>query len=141
VGFVLATLIGTGLHLQGVDLPLPEIVIALSVLGWGGAMVIARRQGWGVSVISTIALLCLGLLAGIFHGYAYGEAIIGAETAPLTAYLMGFMVVQMVIALVALFITRWVARIFPTQFEGGMRSLGWFISGMGLVFLASSLGI
>jgi urease accessory protein len=140
VGFVLATLIGTGLHLQSVDLPLPETAIALSVLGFGAGMTISRSQGWGSRMISTIFLLCMALLAGIFHGYAYGEAIIGAETSPLTAYLLGFMAIQGAIALAALFLSRWAAYSFPRQWNGLVRSLGWVVSGMGLVFLASSLG-
>ena len=33
-------------------------------------------------------------IAGLFHGYAFGEAIAGAERAPLGAYLLGLVVVQ-----------------------------------------------
>lgn len=139
-GFVLATSIGTGLHLQGIDLPLPETAIATSVLLFGGGMVAAHCQDWGSSAIATIALLCLSLLAGIFHGYAYGETIVGAETEPLTAYLLGFMAVQLSISWTALRANCWAARSFPRQYDNILRSLGWLFTGMGTVFLASSMG-
>jgi len=34
------------------------------------------------------------MIAGIFHGYAYGESIIGARVAALVAYLIGFTVIH-----------------------------------------------
>jgi urease accessory protein len=37
--------------------------------------------------------------AGVFHGYAYGASIVGAESTPLAAYLLGLALVQLVIAL------------------------------------------
>ena len=33
-------------------------------------------------------------LAGLAHGYAYGESIFGAEPTPLSAYLLGLVVIQ-----------------------------------------------
>jgi urease accessory protein len=45
------------------------------------------------------AALALFAVSGVMHGYAYGEAIVGAETTPLLAYLSGFTVMQFVIAL------------------------------------------
>jgi urease accessory protein len=37
--------------------------------------------------------------AGLFHGWAYGATIIGAEPTPILAYLAGFGLVQMAIAI------------------------------------------
>jgi urease accessory protein len=37
-------------------------------------------------------------IAGVFHGYAYGESIVGAETTPLSAYVIGFGVIQYLVA-------------------------------------------
>ena len=45
------------------------------------------------------ALLGLFALAGLLHGYALGESIVGAEPAPLAAYLIGLAVIQSGIAL------------------------------------------
>jgi urease accessory protein len=45
-------------------------------------------------------------VAGLFHGGAYGEAIIGAENTPLVAYLIGFALIQYGIALGAGFVAE-----------------------------------
>ena len=98
--FAAATVAGTLAHLGAADLPMVEAVIALSVL-LGGLLVLARTQ---------LPALVLGLavgVAGVFHGYAYGEAIVGAESAPLLAYLAGFASVQyLLIAGIALGLAR-----------------------------------
>ena len=47
---------------------------------------------------SQAAMVLFGL-TGLAHGYAYGEAIVGAEIPPLLAYLAGFTLVQFAIAL------------------------------------------
>jgi urease accessory protein len=87
LAFVGATVIGTLYHLSAADLPMAETVIALSAL-LGGVAVLLRR--------SAPALLIGGLfgLIGVFHGYAYGESIIGAEQTPLLSYLIGFALIQ-----------------------------------------------
>lgn len=85
--FVLATVAGTLYHLGAADLPLAETVIALSVL-LGGIAVLLK------SSVSALLLAALVGAAGVFHGYAYGEAIIGAEATPLIAYLVGFSMIQ-----------------------------------------------
>ena len=46
----------------------------------------------------TVILSGLFVVAGAFHGYAYGESIIGAEKAPLAAYVVGFAMIQYCIA-------------------------------------------
>jgi urease accessory protein len=48
--------------------------------------------------IPTSLLASLFVAAGIFHGYAYGESIVGAEPAPLAAYVIGLGVIQYGIA-------------------------------------------
>lgn len=89
--FVLATLAGTLLLLAGVALPLVEVVIAGSVVALG-ALLFAGRQVSGPVALAGFSV------AGLFHGWAYGEAVIGAETTPVMAYLAGFGLVQMAIA-------------------------------------------
>ena len=46
-------------------------------------------------------ILAMGVavgIAGLFHGYAFGESIFGAETSPLAAYLLGLVIVLLGIA-------------------------------------------
>jgi urease accessory protein len=45
------------------------------------------------------ALAALFVGAGVVHGYAYGESIVGAETQPLAAYIIGFGAIQYLLAL------------------------------------------
>lgn len=90
LAFVGATVTGTLYHLAAADLPMVETVIALSVL-LGGIAVLLK---------SSLSALLMGALfagIGIFHGYAYGESIVGAEQTPLLAYLVGFALIQFAI--------------------------------------------
>jgi urease accessory protein len=87
LAFVGATAAGTLAQVSGMGLPAVELLVAASVL-IGGALVLGRAR-LGAPVLA-------GLLAfaGLFHGYAYGESIVGAESAPLMAYLAGFSLIQ-----------------------------------------------
>lgn len=87
VAFVVATVGGTLYHLAAANLPLAETVVALSVL-LAGVLALSRRN------ISALMLGSVFAVSGIFHGYAYGEAIVGAESTPLLAYLVGFAMIQ-----------------------------------------------
>lgn len=88
--FIAGTLGGAALHIAGTNIPLVELAIALSAVA-AGAAVFFRRTG-------SFALLAALLgLAGIMHGYAYAESIIGAEPGPLYAYLAGLAVIQYMI--------------------------------------------
>jgi urease accessory protein len=49
--------------------------------------------------------MALFVIAGFFHGYAYGESIYGAEPTPL-AYLAGLVAVQTVLVVGVALLTR-----------------------------------
>ena len=76
--------------------------------------------------------------AGLFHGAAYGEAVIGAEPTPVIAYLIGLAAVQMAIALGA-------AAIVRTVWKSGSaaalrpRLAGAVCAGIGLAFAVEML--
>ena len=142
VGFILTSLIGTGVHLLGIDLPLPEVMVSASVVLFGGLLAL-KHQPKHV-IVSTLAVL-----AGLFHGYAYGEAIVGAEMSPLVAYMMGFGMVQLAIAvgtfaLGNVLFNRPIAAKqalqslrFSPQFV--LRFVGFVICGMGTALFATAL--
>ncbi|MEM8749612.1 MAG: HupE/UreJ family protein [Pseudomonadota bacterium] len=94
LAFVVATIAGTLIHLGAVNLPAVELVIALSLVALGAVVFLGRR-------IPVAGVAAIFAVTGIFHGFAYGEAIFGAETTPLLAYLAGFGVTQYAIAVVA----------------------------------------
>jgi len=45
-------------------------------------------------------------IGGAIHGYAYGGAIVGAESTPIFAYLAGFSIVQAALMLTIVFVVR-----------------------------------
>ena len=87
-GFVIGTVIGSLLTLAAVTLPLTELTITVSVL-FAGLIVMRGRD------VAVLPATILGTLAGLFHGAAYGAAVIGAETTPIIAYLVGFGLTQL----------------------------------------------
>jgi len=92
VVFVVASILGVSIHLQEVNLPAVELLIALSVVVIG----ILLAGDW--SKLGRGAWAAIFAAAGVLHGYAYGESIVGAEPAPLWAYLAGLAIIQSAIA-------------------------------------------
>jgi urease accessory protein len=129
--FLLAALAGTGLHLAGFSLPALEVVIAGSVIALG-AMLLFEKS---LSLWMTVGL---GAIAGLFHGYAYGEAVVGAEMTPILAYLAGFTLIQFGVAIAVQQFSKAVIQqmAHPASI---IRFSGLAISAAGLVFLTASL--
>lgn len=124
VVFIVASTLGVGLHVQGVALPAVELVVAASVL-LIGALIAAGRA------LPTGGWLALFALAGLFHGYAFGESIFGAERAPLAAYLAGLAIVQTVLATgIALIVRRGTADMMHPRLAGAA------IAGIGITILS-----
>lgn len=130
VVFAIAALAGTGLHLQSWDLPFPEVMVSGSVVLFG-ALLAGGRQ------LPLLALAAIALVAGIFHGYAYGESIVGAGMVPLTAYLVGFTAIQLAIALG---VRLALVKVTQGAIAQPLRYSGFAIAGAGAAFLAAALG-
>jgi len=99
VGYVLAQVAGAAVHVQGASVPAAEILVGLSVVALGALLLLQRA-------LPPAAILAAFGLAGLFHGYALAESIVGAEPTPLYAYFAGFAAIQAIVALVALAIVR-----------------------------------
>lgn len=93
------SLIGAAMFQSQITLPEAESAVALSVM-LIGILLMSRRA------ISLGGLLVALTVAGVFHGYAYGESIFGSEPAPLGAYLLGLSLIQFAVAGAAWFIHR-----------------------------------
>ena len=132
IAFVLATGIGAGIHLQAIDLPIPEIIIAASVVLFGVLLVIRRTQKKSANYVLIVTFFAA--LAGIFHGHAYGEGIFGAEPTPLIAYLIGFTVIQLAISLGVYLATIKLVKLIPIKYI--TRFVGSIIVAIGCVFLS-----
>ncbi|HEY6702579.1 MAG TPA: HupE/UreJ family protein [Xanthobacteraceae bacterium] len=127
--FVIASAVGVMLHVNGINLPWVEIIVAGSVL-FAGVLIVRGRA------LSVWWWMALFTVAGLFHGYAFGESIVGAERAPLQAYLVGLVLIQSALTLgIALFV-RWrgggVSQLAP-------RLVGAAIVGVGLTTLIEQL--
>ena len=129
--FVGATLLGTGIHLMAFSLPFVEVVISASVLLLGVMIFIKRSQPLAIWA-------SLFVVTGIFHGYAYGEAIIGAEATPLVSYLAGFAIIQYLIAGAAFLIAVKAQDVVEAK-PVGTRLAGSFVAGVGFVFLFTAV--
>ncbi|MFN4281700.1 MAG: HupE/UreJ family protein [Alphaproteobacteria bacterium] len=131
LAFVAMTVFGCVLFLDGLELPLAEIVITGSVVLLG-ALVLSGRA------LPFAAYAALFAIAGLFHGWAYGESIIGAEPTPLVAYLAGFALVQYAIAFAVAWGTKavWQAT-SPLALKP--RLAGAMMAGIGLAFLVENV--
>jgi urease accessory protein len=127
--FVVAMGLGAGLHIGELSLPGSEILVVMSVVALGAALVAARSVPWGL-------VLLLFALVGLLHGYALAESVIGAERTPLLAYLVGLVVVQTALGLVIMMIARLAvakAGVLPLRLAGAC------IAGIGIVLTGSQL--
>jgi urease accessory protein len=129
--FLVAAMLGTGLHLQSVDLPGNEAMVAFSVILLGSILAVGQRLPFG-------AVAIFGAIAGLLHGYAYGEAIVGAQTTALVSYLIGFTTIQAVIALGVWAIARKTQQVANTP-QSWVRLVGSGICGIGIAVLANQI--
>jgi urease accessory protein len=127
--FVAASAIGVALHVNGFDLPGAEIIVASSVVLAG--FLIARGRE-----LPLAAWVALFGLAGLAHGYAYGESIFGAEPTPLWAYLIGLAVIQSALTIGMALVTR---RSGATVSAVAPRLVGAAVAGVGLTALLGQL--
>jgi len=127
--FVGMSAIGVALHLNGITVPAAEFLVASSLLVVG--VMIAREARQTLSVWAG-----LFALAGLLHGYTYGESIFGAESSPLWGYLIGLAVIQTFLAIAIAVVvgtrTAFAASLTP-------RLAGATIAGIGLAVMTGQL--
>jgi urease accessory protein len=131
--FVVTSAVGVAIHVGGANLPGAELVVAASVILAGGLLA-TRSASRASPVTGLMTWSALFAVAGLFHGYAYGESIFGAERTPLGAYLVGLVIVQTAIATgVALAMRR------PLTSPLNVRLAGAVIAGIGLAVLMGQI--
>lgn len=127
--FVLASVVGTLLHLAALNLPAPEFFVSASVLAIGIMLAVDNSSNAVLAVL-------LAAVAGIFHGYAYGEAVVGAEMSPIIAYLIGFAFIQMLVAFVAYQVAKLTVKETQESATLSLRSAGFVLCGVGITLLS-----
>ena len=125
--FLGAALAGTVVHLYRATLPYPDAWVALTLVVLGVLLMRAAPVLRSKAVVGFLAL------AGIAHGYAYGESIVGAEQTPLFAYLAGYTLMQILVVLAGYGLARVAARKRPSP--GVAKAVGGALSVAGLAFL------
>lgn len=128
--FIGGCLAGCVIHLFSINLPIVEPIIAASIIAAGAVLVLHQR------ISTTVFAIGIGV-TGIFHGYAYGESIIGAETSVLSAYLIGFSLIQYGIGAAAYFAVEKLKAKPVALAENGVRFAGVVISAFGLYVLTN----
>jgi urease accessory protein len=134
IAFVLAAMFGTGMHLANLNVPGIELLVSGSIVLFG--ILLALKNS-----LNTGTVAGLSALAGLFHGYAYGEAIFGAQMTPLVSYLAGFTVIQLGVSLTTFWIGTQVVLKHNTALQPSapFRSAGLVLCGMGLAFFISQI--
>lgn len=132
LAFMLTTALGTVIHLQSIDLPVVELVISASVLIMG--ILLAQTNQTNLVLLTVISAI-----AGIFHGYAYGESIVGAETTAIGAYLLGFCLIQLAISAIAFYLGKIILKKSPQASHLTLRFAGFTIAAIGFAFLSSTI--
>lgn len=132
IAFISSTMIGTGLHYAGANLPGVELLVSGTILIFG--ILLTRKDD-----LKTLTVVGLSGLAGICHGYAYGEAIFGAQTTSLLAYLIGFTTIQLGVAAIAFILGKqFIKQTRQPQFSA-LRSAGFVICGVGIALFCSQM--
>jgi len=118
---IVSGLAGTLLRTMSIELPLNEALVALTLVVAGAVVLFRLYAGTGrEGAASALAVA----FAGVVHGFAWGESVVGTDAPVLGSYLAGLAIVQFVVlmALVAAF--RAVATRSPRVQSGLVASLG-----------------
>lgn len=132
LAFSAAVIAGVAVHLGKVDLPSGELLVGLTTLAIGALVLLRQTIRPGLAA-------ALFAIAGLVHGYALGESIVGAEPTPIVAYLAGLFVIQTVIGTTAYAVTlqlgKWPARAMA------LSTVGVLVVLVGGVAAASATGL
>jgi urease accessory protein len=130
VFWIVAMAAGVALHLASASLPHAEALVALSVVAIG----LAATMRTTLPHAPIAALFAAG---GAVHGYALGEAIVGAEATPLAAYFAGLVAVQVALTTGIAFAARYVSKGSPAV--PSLRLAGLAVAVTGAATLVLSL--
>lgn len=130
-GFIAASSLGVLAHVVELNVPLAETLVAASVIVAGAALAIGLTSARGV-------WLAIAVIAGLFHGYAFGESVVGAERTVIGAYLIGLAVIQAAIAVLAMIVSRRFL-VAADKSSVGLRAAGGAVAVLGLFLLVVGL--
>lgn len=120
---------GAFAHMGSVDLPAGELWVA-------GSPVVIALIGMLRPALPMPVLGALFAAAGLAHGHALAESIIGADTAVVGAYLVGLVAIQSMITVGTILLVR---RLFAETGAPALRAAAAALAVVGVVFLVSAL--
>lgn len=128
--FVAASVAGVLVHVAEVSVPTAESLVAATLVVAGLAFIFGRlreHRPW----------IAFAGFAGLVHGYAFGESIVGAENTPLVGYLIGLSIVQIILSLATM---TWVGMLLThdAATSGRVRAAGGVLVALGILYLATS---
>jgi urease accessory protein len=128
--FISTTMLGVLTQAAGINIPLAEALIGVTLMALGGVFLTGRT-------FAAPLWVTFAALAGVVHGYAFGEAIVGADRGVVGAYLIGLALVQFTIAAAMAAFTR--AFMVADGFGAHrMKAAGGALMAMGLLFAATA---
>lgn len=126
--FALTAMAGTVLRVPGVVAPFGEGLVAVSLLVLAACLLLGRVPALRLAVP-------LAAAAGLAHGYAFGESVIGAEATPVLGYLAGLALTQMALMIGAYFLADAGRRHSPGRALWSTRLAGFAAAAVALVAL------
>jgi len=129
--FVVAATVGVLIHAANVEFLLSEQLVSVSVVLAGVLLVLGlggRQLIW----------LPFAVVAGLLHGYAFGETILGADWAVVGAYIAGVVIFTSVAAYGVKLATSKVMRLSDAH-SIQLRSIGAVVGCIGIYLLVSLL--
>lgn len=128
--YAIAASLGTLARVGEISLPMGGPAVALSLMAVGICLWLQRGPSGIVGAMAAAA-------AGLVHGHAYGEAVIGAQAPPIVWYLAGLVIVQSVLMIGCFAGLRRLGVVAPSGMVTGARGLGTAIGSVALMLLWS----
>ena len=125
--FVTLSLFGTLISVNFFVIPFSELIISLSII-IAGLIVINERK------INIYFPITLALTGGLFHGYAFGQSVVGIESTPLVAYLIGIASIGFTLILGSSYL---VSKFYLLSLKP--RFAGAIFTGVGLTFFIENI--
>ena len=125
--FVTFSLIGTIVSVNLLVVPFSELIISLSIIIAGLTSLYDKK----INIYFPIILASGG---GFFHGYAFGQSVVGIEASPLIAYLIGIALIGFVLIFGSSFlITKYYYLTLKPRFVGAI------FTGVGVTYLIENV--
>ena len=134
MSFIIGMMVGLFIIISGYNLFLVEFIIAISLLLIGVFIISGKKVNF--SFISSSLLV-----VGLFHGWAFGETIVGQENVNsyvLSGYLLGLSVIVWALSIASSIIYKNIYKVFDLN-DIKVKVSGGIIAGVGAFLLLENI--